>query len=385
MASTTAPNTSDPANLLTKTVKTQNIASKPELNGQLGTVLSYIPHQDRYIIQLQPTQVGPQHTRPRTISLKHTNLTPANYLDRALSAVSTAKLTASSIYHDPQTRLHLRDAYDVAHRGLTQRGIPPRVRPEHAAGLLLLLLFGAVRVLGFATVVFIGSAVGILGTVALPDVMAGSGVRVIARNFPGRWREMVVEGTGFGWITERMAMAVLVLFLFLSGRGLVASGAKDYSRAPVAPAGGLGIGAQGDGGSPSEGMARWTLEEVYKMGFDDSTQEKDYTSSLPVDHASMGYFVPQSQSATSSLSSIDEGFDLNNYQPSSPPPAQKKGGFGISTAVTLFAIGRTVKDLGFTPEGRFEFPLLVSNVKAMEKWKLGFMGLAIYRLVSAFL
>jgi len=286
------------------------------------------------------------------------------------------KQAATTLYHDPQTRAKVRQVYQEA-----QTRLPPGIKLEYAAGGIALSLFLFIYLVGFTRFLFLSSLIGILGAVALPDILAGVGPKGIARNFPSRWREMLVESTGFGWITERMAMGGLVFLLLFSARGLVLGGGggggskMSQSNAPY--------NAPVNGGLSSESMVKWTMEDVYKMGFDDATNGKDYRQSLPEDHDSIGHFAPKSSRKT--MATDDEDMDWSNYEPSNPPSSQKKGGFGISTVMSLFAVGRVVKDMGFNQDGNFDAPLLVANVRMMQPWKLGFLGLAIYRVIASFL
>jgi len=361
---TPAADTNDPAGLISKTVKVHSVTSKPELNGQLGIVIRY--QQGRYIVKLQPSSpVGPQAPQ---ISLKDSNLTPANYLERTQHTIADMKLVATTLYNDPQTRAKVRQVCNDA-----QRRLPPNVKLEYAAAGIVLSLFVVVYVLGMSRSVFLGSIIGIVGAVALPDILAGAGFKTVARNFPSRWKETLVESTGFGWITERMAMGGFVFLLMFSARGLMISGASK----PTTHSGTTSL----NGGVSSDSAVKWTMEDVYKLGFDDASQEKDYRQSLPVGHEHIGHFVSKSRNLASE---DDEDMDWTNYEPTSPPP-QKKGGFGFGTVMSLFAIGRVVKDMGFSPDGQFDHNLLIANVKMMEPWKMGFMGLAIYRVISSFL
>lgn len=370
---TSAADTNDPAGLISKTVKVHSVASKPELNGQLGTVISYLHQQGRYYVQLgqQSNPVGPQ--APRIISLKDSNLAPANYLERTQHTITEMKHAATTLYHDPQTRAKVRQVYDEA-----QRRLPPGVKLEYAAGGIVLSLFAIVYMVGFSRSVFIGSIIGIVGAVALPDIVAGSGPKAVARNFPSRWRQMLVESTGFGWITERMAMGLLLFLLLFSARGLMVGGSSKPTHSGTSSP----YNAPLSEGLSSESAVKWSMEDVYKLGFDDASQGNDYKQSLPVDHGSIGYFVSKSRNAAA----IDEeDMDWTDYEPNSPPPPEKKGGFGFGTVMSLFAIGRVVKDMGFSPDGNFDHNLLIANVRMMEPWKMGFLGLAIYRIISSFL
>jgi len=366
---TSAADTNDPAGLMGKTVKVHSIASKPELNGQLGTAISYLHQQGRYVVQLQPP--GPVGSRA---SLKDSNLAPANYLERTQHTVAEMKHAATTLYNDPQTRAKVRQVYAEA-----QRRLPPGVKLEHAAGGAVLLIFVIVYMLGITRSIFFGSIICMLCAVALPDILSGAGPKVVARNFPARWREMLVESTGLSWITERMAMSLLVMLLLFFTRALIFKGSMESARSGTSSP----YNAPVNGGLSPESTVKWSMEDVYKLGFDDATQGNDYRQSLPVDHDSIGHFVSRSP-ATVTID--DEDMDWTNYEPSSPPPPpEKNGGFGFGTLMSLFAIGRVVKDMGFTADGTFHPSLLIANVRMMAPWKLGFLGLAIYRVITSFL
>jgi len=288
------------------------------------------------------------------------------------------KQAATALFHDPQTRAMIRQAYAEADRRL-----PPRVKPEYAAGIGLLLMGVIIYVFGFSRVMFLTSILLLVGSVILPDVMAGTGIKGTARNFPSRWRAMVVEGTGFNWITERMALGGFVFLLLMTGNVLMKSGGGGGGgKGRTQAAGGGGLNAES---LLAENVVKWTMEDVYKMGFEDAAQVRDHGASLPMDHASMGYFAATASRRTSASNGEDD-VDWNDYQSStSPTPPPKKGGLGMGSILSLLAIGRAVKDMGFNQDGAFDFPLLVANVRLMEKWKLGFLGIAIYRVVSGFL
>jgi len=378
MASTNT-NDNDPANILSKTVKVHSITARQELNGTFCTVKSYLPEQNRYIVQFPPTTPATQS--PSQISLRADNLTPANYIERTRYTIAEMKQAATALAHDPQTRAVIRQVYSEA-----ERRLPPRVKPEYAVGLVLLLMGVIIYVFGFTRVMFLSSILLLVGSVILPDVMAGAGVKGTARNFPSRWRAMVVEGTGFQWITERMALGGFVFLLLMTGSVLIKSGGGGGGRGRTQAA----VGGNRGGGLNAESLlaenvVKWTMEDVYKMGFDDAAQVKDHGASLPTNHASMGYFAATASRRTST-SNGEDNVDWNDYEsPTSPTPPKKKGGLGMGSILSLLAIGRAVKDMGFNVEGKFDFPLLVANVRLMEKWKLGFLGIAIYRVVSSFL
>ena len=81
-------------------------------------------------------------------------------------------------------------------------------------------------------------------------------------NFPKRFKENLVQTTGFTWITDRMAIGCLVLLFLFIGKALIAAGERmdldlGYASMPLSnTADDTGITKQ------------WTIDEIYKMGLE---------------------------------------------------------------------------------------------------------------------
>lgn len=131
----------------------------------------------------------------------------------------------------------------------------------------------------------------------------------------------------------------------------------------------------------------FTLEEIYKMGYEDSSKNIEFGTSLPENHESFQF----TQSYSSMNIDEKETFEYDDYEPTPPPLPPKQGSsgggnkFGFGTLMSMFALFRSVKELGFNAEGRFDYPLFMANVQNVPPLKMAFMGFMLYRVVSAFL
>jgi len=283
------------------------------------------------------------------------------------------KNAATIMYNDPQLREKVRRAYT----GLDHR-LPSGVKPEHTAALLAFVFLVIIWQLGVVRTIFVLSFILLVGSVALPDILSGASAKVIARNFPHRWKENLVKTTGLSWITDKMALGCLILLLLFVGKTLITPSGSNrvtpkYSSSTLDLENSLQSTTD-----PIPSMAnQWTIDDIYKMGFDDATEGLKYGDSLaniPSD-ISITHAPPQ---RTASSFSHNDDVNWNNI------PESKKSKFGFGSAMALFAIGRVIKDMGFTSDGRFDVQLLSANVKNMEPWKAGLFMLAIYRVISVF-
>uniref|UniRef100_A0A7S3V5U1 Uncharacterized protein n=1 Tax=Chaetoceros debilis TaxID=122233 RepID=A0A7S3V5U1_9STRA len=350
----------DPSSLLLKQVKIHSVSAKPELNGKVGVAQSYIPDRNRYLVTLP--------TPSQTVALRPENLSPATMVDKARAKVEDTVTMAQTIYKDERFREELRRAY----RTVDQR-LPANVNPKQVGFVLSALFLGLVYMLGITRTFMLLSLIMMGGVVAMPDVIARRDAKTIAKNFPNRWREAIEQNTGYK-PTPNIANAILVAMLLVSGKVLLTSTATG--RAPSSPPMNYdGVGTAGAGSASS--IIPFTMEEVYKMGYDDAQGEKTFGESLPENHATMAFSSP---STTSSSSQFDYS-DYDSYAP--PPPPAPKSKFGFGTIMALFALGRTVKELGFV-NGKFEKDLFLVNVKNLPPLKMGFLALMGYRLLSAF-
>jgi hypothetical protein len=361
----------DPASLLHKQVKIHSVSAKPELNSKIGIAESYLPDRNRYLVSL------PAHISPAPVALKADNLIEATIVDKAKGKVDQVWGMIVGVYHDENVR-------EVLRRGVAEleSRLPPNVKVVHAAGGILLVLIGIIYFTGLSKTIMLVSLVAMGAVVALPDIMAKRDFKSMAKNFPFRWKEAIEQNTGFR-PSQRVASGILVGIVVLSGKVLVTSRSRASPGANAGGAQQFGGGASrrtsSSGGITNENMGAFTMEDVYKLGFQDAQNESPFGESLPSDHASMNF--KSSSSSTTSTYNFDDYADYNDYL---PPPQPKKSKMGMGTVMSLFALGREVKELGFA-DGRFDLRLFQANAMNLPPLKKGFVAFMLYRVLSAFM
>jgi len=345
---------SDPASFLQKQVKIHSVTAKPELNNKIGVAQSFLPDRNRYLVSLPP------HISPSPIALKADNLAVPTFPEKARGKLDELWGMVMTVYHDDSVR-------EVLRRGVTtvESRLPPNVKIQHVAFGILILLLGTIYCIGFSKTIMLISLLLMGCVVALPDIVAKRDIKSTIKNFPFRWKEAIEQNIGYR-PSQKVATGILFAILVLSSKVLLTP------RTPLAKAG-MNTNVNESGVSRNTG-ASFTMEDIYKLGFDDAQNEKKIGESLPADHASM----------TFRSSSYNFDYDDIDYDSYIPPPAPKKSKFGIGTIMALLAIGRTVKDLGFVG-GRFELNVFVANVKTLPPMKLLFLGFMCYRLIAGFI
>jgi hypothetical protein len=430
----------DPARLLSKTVKIHSVTAKPELNGKLGIATSYLPDHNRYVVQvtvLHPPPTGNNNNNnnnngniqtnagmasKKSVSLKPSNLQAATLAERIMDKAREGRQIASLLLSDPRLRHFVEEA-----RGRIQSRLPPSVPAEYVlAGGVLILLYGVYR-LGVSKFILLASLISILVAVVLPDIAGGvRDWKVLVRNFPRRWKAALVQTTGYEALSDRVSMLALVLLLLVCGKVLITSPASGgrvrvttMEEEVVEREGGpFSIPPVRVSGVP-DGIRSWTVEEIYKLGYEDGTKQviattgseseseseepisSYYGTSLPMGFESLGYFADpadvrrrrRTTNTNTDMPEWDYGYQEeeherlqtpNPFETQPPQPPTPKSKFGIGTAFSLFAVGRAVKEMGFTGEGRFDSRLFLANLRMMEPWRIGLMALAVWRVVSAF-
>lgn len=345
----------DPAKLLQKYVKIKGLASKPELNSQVGFVDSYLADRSRYMITL------PRHVSAAPIALKSDNLELASIIDRSKAKVEEIMFMGRAVMQDERFKETIRRTYT----SIDQR-LPGPMKPQHLLAGILLAFMLMVRMIGFTKFIFVSSVMMVILAVALPDLMSGErNIKTLATNFPMRWKEAIEQNTGLK-PSKRVANGILVLFLLFAGKVIfvpkpASTETFDYSS----------IYQKEDSPELSD-VPSFTMEEIYKLGYQDATNQKPFGESLPSPHKDMIF----SSKSTPRL----EVYDDFNYIPSSPP---KKNKFGFGTAMAAISVFRTVKELGFV-NGKFEPSVFIANARNMPPLKMAFSGFMLYKLLSAF-
>ena len=366
--------------------------SREDLNGLVCVALQYNAGTSRYLVQLLPGQAS-NAPRPgeaagaaaaaraaggspaaAALSFKPENLVRASAMDKVKAQATFAMHEAKRFMNSPDTKEKMRRMYT----SIDQR-LPPQVKPEHAGIGALIVLFIIVRIVGFSKIVLLTSLVMMLGMILMPDLQAGiTDPSVLASRFPDRLRNNIAQATGYTNLTKKQSMIGFGLFMLFALKLLTTPASSAVPPPPAAsrsaptstfdPIVGDTAGIK----SPPSPRASFDVEEIYKLGFEDAKNGKDFGSSLPKTTAPRVTAAP------------DTNFDdLPPYHPS--PPATKEAKFGLTWAMSVFGLFRGVKELGVTPDGRFDPQFLVANLKGAPPLKLALMGFCLYRVLGAFM
>lgn len=327
-------------------VKIQNTA-REEMNGQFGLVISFSSERGRYVLLL--CQNGSQ------VMLKAENLVPASLIEKYQAQYQQLR-------NDPRVKQQIRAFYNKAQRQLGG------TKPEYAAGALGLALIFMIYFIGFTKMIMLISFVVLLGLIVAPDV-SSFGVRnwnLILRNFPKRCRETIEQTVpaARGRITDRMALGLVIVMLFMVGKTIITTSPKATPAAPPTPRAPP---------TTSTVASSTSLDEAYRLGFVDATDNLPFgTSSLePLKAAGSAPRIP--------INDIDY-----DYMPTPSSPPSTKSGFGFGTAMSLLMIGRTVMQLGMGPNGSFDVQAAVANLQTLPLYQQGLLGFSVFNVLRAF-
>lgn len=389
------PTMSDPSGFITNPPSTfVKIVgtSREDLNGLVCVALQYNAQTGRYVVQMLPGQAsnaprpgeaagaaaagraaagGSAAAAAVGLSFKPENLQTASIVDKVKAQATFAMHEAKRFLNSPDTKEKMRRLYT----SLDQR-LPPQVKPEYVGIGALIVLFIVVRIVGFTKLVLLTSLVLMLGMILMPDIQAGiTDPSILASRFPDRLRDNVAQATGYTSLSKKQAMLGFGIFILFTVKLLATPTASAVP--PPASAATTFDPVVGDAGakSPPLPSKAFDVEEIYKLGFEDAKDGKDFGASLP---KTTGPSAPRGTSAA------DTSFDdLPPYHP--PPPAAKESKFGLTWAMSAFGLFRGVKELGVTPNGQFDPQFLVANVKIAPPLKLALLGFCLYRVLSAFM
>lgn len=306
------------------------------MNGQFGIVTNYNEDRARYLVHMVSTQT--------TTGLKPDNLVRASTLEQYRAQISQLK-------NYPRVRQQLSRYYNQAAARLP-------VKPQVGAAIVVVLLIGAMYLVGFTRTITILSLVLLLGTIAAPDLMAGGDVATTARNFSSRCRETLEQTVpaARGRISNRVAFGLVLVMVVMVTRSIVPVkrqqlGSRELPQVKHKPTPVLG-------------------EDAYKMGYDDAIAGKPFGASLKQDAA-----VPRG---------LAENLHFD-YDDIPPPPSSRKPKFGFSTAMSAFFIFRTIKEVGTIAGGGFDYQHAIVNLRMMEPWKMGLLAFSVYNVVRSIL
>eukprot|EP00586_Coscinodiscus_wailesii_P007081 CAMPEP_0172491508 /NCGR_PEP_ID=MMETSP1066-20121228/22357_1 /TAXON_ID=671091 /ORGANISM="Coscinodiscus wailesii, Strain CCMP2513" /LENGTH=364 /DNA_ID=CAMNT_0013260595 /DNA_START=150 /DNA_END=1241 /DNA_ORIENTATION=- len=346
-----------PPNVLVKIVNT----GRADLNGQLGTILSYNAERNRYTLSM--TLPSSPHRTPTALSFKPDNLVKASFVEQLQFRAGNARRQMQDISNDPQVREAMRRAYTSI-----QARLPPGVKPEYLLYALLFALILLVRYIGFSKTILFMSLLTTPIVVAAPDLQSGVELPVVVRNFPRRLKENVVTITGWTSVSERMALGGFIIFMVLSGMVLVTPNRSGKrATASIAAAGGGSDGGVTPPSAVLESPSSLSIESIYKLGFEDATDGKDFGASLAdIDMgADVGKGTGPRGIDPNSADDIDWAY---NTPPPPPQSSSSMGKFGIGKMMSMFAIFRTLKDLAQGPDGRVSVENLTMNLGRLEPW-----------------
>ena len=116
------------------------------------------------------------------------------------------------------------------------------------------------------------------------------------------------------------------------------------------------------------------------MGWDDAKGGKEFGTSLPED------IQADPVETLNKPSGYEESFDWA-YDPPPPLPKQKSSSFGMGTIFSMFTLYRFGKDLVVGPDGQLVLDpaYIMMRLRNIEPWRLGLMGMSLYRVVNAFI
>ncbi|KAL7530535.1 hypothetical protein ACHAWF_003420 [Thalassiosira exigua] len=373
-------------------LKVQNISARPELNGRFGQAVSF--SAGRYVVALldaataAAAAAGGAGPQPTMLKLKPENLAEAGFLDQMKFGAGMAAESAKAYASGPAAQEWSRRIADSLPPALRSRVTPQQALVGAAVSMFLLLVlvyYSLGRIVGFSKLFTLLTLVALILAVSSPDWMEGlrAGkplpliVRGAASNFVRRWRENIISATGYANVSERMALASLVLLLIFSGKVLLTPTPSGPPRRPDSPVAG---GAQG----PPPRPPQYDLEHIYKLGFEDATSGKEFGTSLPEDIAKYNAAQEEALPGTKEQYSDDENFEWA-YNPPPPPPRRAGSGLGMGTLLSTFTLYRFGKDLATSPDGSVVFDLqyIAARLRTIEPWRLGILGMSLYRVVVA--
>jgi hypothetical protein len=367
-------------------LKLQNISARPELNGQLGQAVSY--SAGRYLVSVLTAEIaatmagGNNAVEPSYLKLKPENLIEATNFEQL-------KFGAAVAFHHGELYMQSPACQDFGSyiMSLLPPPLQAKLNPERAVlGAAIVVLLNIMLVfkllsgwIGFTKILVFISLLALVSAITSPDwmegVKAGKPLKLIAKsaafNSPTRFKQLLIEMTGYRNISDKMAMGLLLAILLWSGKIILTPSARPSPLQPPIHNGGI-----------QERVPRipqqYDLESIYKMGWDDAQAGKDFGTSLPKD-------ILKADQAIHKPSGYEESFDWA-YDPP-PPPEKKSSSFGMSTMLSIFTLYRFGKDIVVTPDGQLMLDpaYIMMRLRNIEPWRLGLMGMSLYRVVNAFI
>lgn len=324
---------------------------------------------------------GNNAVEPSYLKLKPESLVEATNFEQL-------KFGAAVVFH--HVRLFMNSAALQEYGSYIMSLLPPNLQskltPEKAIwGAAIVVLLNVMLVfkllsgwIGFTKIFVFISLIILVSTITSPDwiegVKAGKPLKLIAKsaaiNAPTRFKQILIQMTGYRNISDRMVLGLMVAMLLWSGKILLTPSARPVRMQPPTPNGNMQPRAPR--------IPQYDLENIYKMGWDDAKGGKEFGTSLPEDI--------KADPVGAKPSAYEESFDWA-YDPPPPLPKQKSSSFGMGTIFSMFTLYRFGKDLVVGPDGRLVLDpaYIMMRLRNIEPWRLGLMGMSLYRVVNAFI
>lgn len=377
-----------PPNTFVKVVNT----SRETMNGRFGLCLQYHGEKSRYMILLVPTGNDAGSNQEQQVLLKTENLIECTFVEKFQAQYNLLR-------YNPEVQRTVRNYYDQIQ---TKTGI----KPEYF-GLGFLLVFAVlVYLIGFSKVMLLLSFGVLVFTIIAPDLQLGYSSQQIIKNMPMRWKNLLREHIPYGYgpkiVDNQVAFyAVTAFILFIFIKPLLTFPTKVAKAAAAATAvSSAGVSGNTVAGLPTSALTLEHVNQVYKLGYDDAIESKEFGTSLPQTMDKVRDLLGIAATISNDVlikppkvmgavddSDVDDSYSWQST-PTASTPSNKNSWSSLLNFANLFGIFtlyRILEPISKNADGKFDYELLIANIKTLDVWKLGLIGFSIYRMFSQFM
>jgi hypothetical protein len=362
----------------TKIVKIHSLTQQAQLNGQTAIVVGYLEDSRRYVVVLTSS---PQQ---RQVSLRAENLSSCGWYD-------SAKAQYEMVTQNPQVRQQVITMWNDQVRPR----LPPPIRqssPQTLAVGIGVVLVVSMYLLGLSrTMLWISFA--IMAAIVVGPILGGSPRDVATRLVPRT--QHLLRQSGVPLIATRvagnshatLALIVAVVAVFVSGMIPPSSRSSASSPPMIPPHTTVSPGPQHD-----------REHYYYKLGFDDAVSKHPFGHSLALESKKMAPTERKALDETTLDLSTNSEFaddrsrhDPPSYYGSPPPPVARPPRWGRLGVGNVLSMGFTLNTLyglglgGGAGSSSWTFSTFRQNLSQMPPWRMGLLGLSVYRVASIFL